>query len=83
MYRCCTLFLVTLLFDSEQTLESAPRLCSVNGEQLPVLGSVELAFCLGNCSFVHFFVLSDAIHKDVILGSDFLFEHGCMLDVAQ
>ena len=75
--------LFTSLFDSEQTLESAPRLCAVNGEQLPVLGSVELAFCLGNCSFVHSFVLSDAIHKDVILGSDFLFEHGGVLDVAQ
>ena len=64
-------------------LESAPRLCAVNGAQLPVVGSMDLCMSLGNLSFQHTVVVSPGIHCDMILGSDFLLQHGGVLDIAR
>ena len=64
-------------------LQAAPRLCAVNGEGLRVLGAVDIECCIGGCSFLHAFVVSPDIRRDMILGSDFLFDHGALLNIAQ
>ena len=64
-------------------LQAAPRLCAANGEGLQVLGAVDIECCFGERSFLHIFVVSPDIRRDMILGSDFLFEHGALLNIAQ
>ena len=64
-------------------LQAAPRLCAANGEGLQVLGAVDIVCCIGERSFLHTFVVSPDIRRDMILGSDFLFDHGALLNIAQ
>ena len=64
-------------------LQAAPRLCAANGEGLQVLGAVDIECCIGERSFLHTFVVSPDIRRDMILGSDFLFDHGALLNIPQ
>eukprot|EP00117_Sycon_ciliatum_P032506 scpid17251/ scgid4942/ Retrovirus-related Pol polyprotein from transposon 17.6; Protease; Reverse transcriptase; Endonuclease len=44
---------------------------------------MDLCMSLGNLSFQHTVVVSPGIHCDMILGSDFLLQHGGVLDIAR
>ena len=59
-----------------------PLALGANGSPLSVMGKVELPIRLGSFHSKHVFVVVEKLVVDCILGADFLFNHGAILDCA-
>ena len=59
-----------------------PLALGANGSPLSVMGKVELPMRLGSFHSKHVFVVVEKLVVDCILGADFLFNHGAILDCA-
>jgi len=64
-------------------LDAAPTLEAVNREQLLCMGSAELSFKMHGQTFCHSFVVSSQMGRQVILGSDFLSQHGGVINYVE
>ena len=55
------------------------QLQAANGSSLNVLGSVDLDFKLGGLKLTHSFTVVSNLNRNIILGRDFLVNHGVRL----
>ena len=62
---------------------SLPLAVGANGSPLHVMGKIDLPVKLGNFESKHSFVVVDKLVVDCILGADFLFHHGAVLDCSK